>query len=202
MIFFICSDPTNPFATKIRDITSFSFGYDPSFVFGQTYYIGAILGRKDGKGGIDALLGCLSETAGTEFTFYQTPKPQAGPDDAICRSVYDLKGIQSIPGSDITWRVISGNGALFTDAKTVSTQVSAQSGFGKYRFEIEESIKGICIRQDVVEITFNESPAVINLVKDCVLEGGVVTPDGKYIACAEIKGGTPPYILLSGGVPP
>ncbi len=199
VIFFICSDPTNPFATKIRNINSFSFGYDPSFVFGQTYYIGAILGRKDGRGGIDALLGCLSETSGTEFTFYQIPTPQAGPDDAICGSVYDLKGIQSIPGSDITWRVVSGNGALFTDSKAASTQVSAQSGFGKYRFEIEESNKDICIRQDVVEITFNESPAIINLVKDCVLEGGVVTPDGKYIACAEIKGGTPPYILISGG---
>ncbi len=199
VIFFICSDPNNPLATKIRDINSFSFGYDPSFVFGQTYYIGAILGRKDGRGGIDALLGCLSETAGTEFTFYQIPTPQAGPDDAVCGSVYDLKGIQSIPGSDITWKVISGNGALFTDAKAAGTQVSAQSGFGKYRFEIEESNKGICIRQDVVEITFNESPAVINVIKDCVLEGGVVTPDGKFVVIADINGGTPPYTLLSTG---
>ncbi|MDQ3142203.1 MAG: gliding motility-associated C-terminal domain-containing protein [Bacteroidota bacterium] len=195
VIFFIYTDPSDPLGSRVRNITSLTIPYDPSFQYGVTYYVGVILGRSDKKGDIDPNGGCLREDYGKPFTFYQIPNPNAGPDGAVCGVVYDLNGLSSVPGSVIRWKLIGGpGGVLFTNPNTSVTQVSAQGGFGTYQFEIEETNNSLCTKSDIVEITFNPSPNISTVDKICV-DYATFT----YRVEATIQGGQPPFTLLTGG---
>ena len=201
IIFFIYTDPNNPYSSRIRDISSLSIPYDPTFVYGQTYYVGVILGRTDNKGGIDQIKGCLRVDGGVPFAFYKIPAPNAGPDDAICGRVYDLGGFQSIPGSRIEWRLVQGpsptSGVLFNNTLDPASQVSALGDFGTYVFELEENNNDICIQKDLVSITFNPSPEVRNVEPKCVAFGAPGSKDGKFVVEADLMSGKAPYTLLT-----
>ncbi|HRI01456.1 MAG TPA: gliding motility-associated C-terminal domain-containing protein [Saprospiraceae bacterium] len=196
LMFFIYTNPTNPLGSILRYITTNTIVKDATLNFNTTYYIGAILGRKDNKGGIDFKGGCLRERYGKPFTFYEYPKPNAGLDDAICGLVYDLAGkrTSSIPNGQIRWKVLNNKGVIFSATDVESPNIVAQSGYGTYTFELEET-NNICVRTDIVEITFNAPPEIDNVEKICVDKN----IDFTYRVEADIKSGKPPYTLLTPG---
>ena len=198
VIFFIHTVDTNALGSRLRNISSLTFGFDPSFMtFGQTYYVSAILGRTDNRGWIDAIKGCSRTEGPMSFTFFEIPRPTAGPDDAICGLSYDLNGFKSLSQSTIQWEIVSGGSVLFSDVNASNPNVSALGGFGTYTFRFTEDNNGVCITSDEVQITFNASPEITNVEPKCVFFGAPGSTDGKFVVDAEITSGRPPYTLLT-----
>ncbi|MEP7195456.1 MAG: hypothetical protein ABI851_02990 [Saprospiraceae bacterium] len=195
VMFFVYSNVSNPQGSFIKFINGNNFNRDPLFNFGQTYYIGAILGRSNGNGGVDSSKGCLKESYGTPFIFYEIPKPFAGRDTSICGSTFSLSGLQSVVGSTITWREKSNKPVSFSNPNSTATNVAAMNGYGTYIFVINENNNGICTTEDEVSITFNPNPDLINVDKFCVEPGSSPTNPGKYKVTIDINNGTPPFTL-------
>ncbi|MBK7812303.1 MAG: gliding motility-associated C-terminal domain-containing protein [Saprospiraceae bacterium] len=198
VIFFIHSIDTNALGSRLRNISNLTFGFDPSFmVFGQTYYVSAILGRTDNRGWIDAVKGCSRTEGPTAFTFYEIPRPSAGPDESICDFEIDLNGIKSLTQSTISWTEINGKAVLFSNGNNQQTRVTALDGYGTYTFRITENNSDVCITSDVIQITFNENPEIEGVEPKCVFFGAPGSTDGKFIVDATIKSGLAPYTLLT-----
>ncbi|HRI01455.1 MAG TPA: gliding motility-associated C-terminal domain-containing protein [Saprospiraceae bacterium] len=194
VMFFIYTDPNNPLGSLVKYISTNTVSKDPTLSFNTTYYIGAILGRRNNRGGIDFAGGCVRESYGKPFTYYEFPKPNAGIDDKICGLVYDLNGKRtaSIPNSTLRWKVTGGKGVVFSGTDIENPNITAQSGYGTYTFELEET-NNICTRTDIVEITFNAPPDIENVDKICVDKNIKFT----YRVEADITGGKGPYTLLT-----
>ncbi|MEP7196874.1 MAG: hypothetical protein ABI851_10155, partial [Saprospiraceae bacterium] len=173
--------------------------YDPNWMqFGVEYYIGVKLGRANGKGDINAILGCLREDRGTPFAFYEIPKPQAGLDVSVCASSYNLQGIQSIVGTKITWR--ADRQVSFSNIRDPNSVIDILNGFGTYTFTIEEdNHNGLCVQEDEVSITFNPNPELINVNKYCTRDVGGLGSDDRYLVKIDITTGKPGYTLV---IPP
>jgi gliding motility-associated-like protein len=179
----------------IKILPSLTVLYDASYMnFNTTYYIFVLVGKKDGKGGIDFLAGCVQPNGPKPFTFYKNPSPDAGTDDAICGTDYDLKGIRSINGTTLKWKVISGGSASFSDDTSPNTTVST-NGFGTYVFELSEDNNNLCDAADRVTITFNPSPFLAVDQKFCLQ----YIPPYPYNATVRITNGTPPFTIIQGG---
>lgn len=196
VVFFVYSDINNPLTSIIKIINSNMFGYDPMFTFGTTYYIGARLGRADGKGGIDLNQGCLKTSFGTPFVFVENPKPFAGRDTAICGTQFLLEGFQSIPGTILGWREINNKSVKYGSSTQASTTVEPLGGFGTYTFEFSERNDSLCTKTDQVTITFNSNPDITNLNRFCVELGSSSTKPGRYKASIDLSAGKPPYTLV------
>ncbi|MEO6189192.1 MAG: hypothetical protein ABIO44_01390, partial [Saprospiraceae bacterium] len=199
VLFFIYSNVADPLNSILKYINTNSFVYDPIFNFGQIYYIGARLGRADGNGNLDLTKGCLKTSFGTPFIFYEIPKPNAGRDTAICNDNFDLNGFKSINASVVSWREKNGKAVSFINSANSSTNVLALGGFGSYTFILkEDNQNGLCVREDEVNITFNQNPDIQNVDKFCV-ELGSGMNGGRYKVTADILNGKSPYVLI---VPP
>ena len=198
VIFFIYTDQMNPLTSIIATLSSNTISYNAGlFVFGQTYYIGARLGRANGTGDIDQNKGCFKTSFGTPFVFVQNPKPIAGRDTSVCGNMFLLEGFQSIAGSFINWREVNGKSVKFQNFNQSSTTVEALGGFGTYEFELKETNDNLCTRTSNVKITFNENPDLSLFNRICTELGSSTTGPGKYKATIELKGGNPPYTLIT-----
>jgi len=200
VIYFYYTDPNNPWNSRVGLLSNLTFGKQGWMNYGTTYYVGVRLGRKDGKGGIDPILGCLRESIGTPFTFYQNPSPDAGRDTSICGTSFDLNGFQSVNGSTIRWSEKNQNAVLFANTSDPQTNVQVLDGFKRYTFVIEEDNNGLCVRTDEINVTFNPNPAIEDVDKVCLnLLGGIFNIDERYLVKANLTTGTPPYVLV---IPP
>ncbi|MCC6815670.1 MAG: hypothetical protein IT267_04605 [Saprospiraceae bacterium] len=197
VVYFTYSNPGNPLGSIIEFLNSSSFGYDPKYVYGVTYFIGARLGRADGNGGIDNGKGCIKTSFGTPFVFVQYPNPLAGRDTAICGTSFLLDGFQSLPGTSVMWKVLGGRAAKISSPNLSSTLVEPLSGYGDYVFEFTEINDNLCSKTDQLTITFNENPNLSNLFKFCTELGSSSTNPGKFQASIELNGGKPPYVLVT-----
>ncbi|MBK9272564.1 MAG: gliding motility-associated C-terminal domain-containing protein [Saprospiraceae bacterium] len=198
VIFFIHTIDTNALGSRIRSLNNLTFGFDPSFmVFGQTYYVSAILGRTDSNGWIDAVKGCSRTEGPTAFTFFEIPRPTAGIDQSICDVEIDLNGFKSLTQSSLLWEEVGGRAVLFSDVNAPQTKVTALDGYGTYVFRITENNNDVCITTDLVEITFNANPEIENVEPECVFFGAPGSKDGKFVVDATIKNGLQPYTLLT-----
>lgn len=200
VIYVITTDPDpNNVAggTFNKVLNGNTVGYDPSFMtYNTTYYVFVLLGKKDGLGGIDYAAGCVQVDGPKPFVFYQNPSPTAGTDNSICNTLYNLTGTQSIIGTNLKWRLISGpSGVVFGDDAAASTSVNTQGSFGTYVFELTEDNNN-CIASDRVTITFNESPLITVDQKICI---DYNDPNYPYAAIVKINTGQAPYTILSGG---
>ncbi len=196
VIFFIYTNINDPLGSIIKFINTNSFGYDPLFTFGTTYYIGARLGRSNGMGGIDLSKGCLKLATGTPFVFYKIPQPLAGRDTSLCNDNYNLTGFQSISGTTITWFEKDNKLVSFTNSSSPTTNVVIRAGYGTYTFRIRESNQnGLCVREDEVIVTFNQIPEILNINPFCAELGSGGNNVGKYLVKADIRSGKPPYNL-------
>jgi gliding motility-associated-like protein len=181
--------------TYIKVLSSKTIIFDPGYMaYNTTYYIVVLVGKKDGKGGIDFLSGCVQFDGPKAFIFYKKPSPDAGQDDKICGTTYDLKGISSVTGSALKWRVVSGNGVSITDDAQATTTVNTNGQFGKYIFELTEDNQN-CTVADRVEITFNPLPFIAVDEKICI----EYLPPYPYKATIKITNGVAPFTILQGG---
>ena len=162
--------------------------------YGSTYYIFVLLGKKNGNGGIDFIAGCVQADGPKPFIFYQNPIPNAGPDDSICGTLYDLNGIQSVNGSQIKWKLVGGTGLTINDDIIATTQVNTNGQYGTFVFELTED-NNTCVASDKVSIAFNLTPFISTLEKICF---GSPVSQQRYIAVVNIQNGTPPYQILQG----
>ncbi|NOT37579.1 MAG: hypothetical protein HOP11_09415, partial [Saprospiraceae bacterium] len=203
LVFFICTDPMNPNGSLLYNLRSSNVCFDASRMqFGTTYYIGAKVGRANNRGDIDPIKGCVRINAGTPVTWFEVPRPDAGPDRSICGASADLQGVKSLAGSKGSWREVNNRPVQFFDLTDPTTVVDVLDGFtGTYTFEFtEDNNNGLCVNTDRVTITFNPNPRVENTDKVCLnLQGGVFTTDYRYLVKADITTGTPPYTLV---IPP
>ncbi|MDQ3140883.1 MAG: gliding motility-associated C-terminal domain-containing protein [Bacteroidota bacterium] len=191
LIFFIYTDPQNILGSIVQFLNGFQISYDPKFIFDQNYYVGAILGRSDKKGFVDFNLGCVRNAGGKPFVYHKNPTPFAGLDAAVCATEFTLDGLQSIQNSVLSWQLINGSGAFIETPSADNSKVTV-SNFGTFTFEFKE-VNKICIATDQVNITFNESPELIDVDKICV-DINLFT----YRVEAKISGGKGPYTLIQG----
>lgn len=198
LVFVVTTDPdVNNAAggTFIKMLNTKTVEFEASYMsYGTTYYIMAILGQKNENGGINFLAGCVQVDGPKPFMFYENPKPDAGKDDTVCGTVYDLNGIQSVIGSQVKWRIVAGSGASFDDDLVSITQVNTNGQYGAFVFELTED-NNTCIARDSVSITFNPTPFISVIEKRCVNQKDSTYP---YQAVIYIFDGTPPYTLLKG----
>lgn len=190
-------DPDNAAGGSfIKMLSSKTIAYDPTIMsYNTTYYIFVLVGKRNGQGGIDFSAGCVQVDGPKPFVFYKNPLPNAGVDDAICGTVYDLKGISSILGTNLKWRLISGpSGVQFSDDILATSSVNTQGNYGKYVFELTEDNNN-CAASDLVEITFNPSPFISVFEKICI----EYIPPYPYKATINITNGKPPFTIVQGG---
>ncbi|MEP7196495.1 MAG: hypothetical protein ABI851_08235 [Saprospiraceae bacterium] len=200
LIFFIYSDKNNPIGSTITHAKTLKIIKQTWMQFGVEYYVGVKLGRTDGKGDIDSLAGCFKYDYGTPFVFYEIPKPYAGPDESVCGSSYDLKGVQSIAGTKINWREKNGRNVFFSNTRDPNSEINIIDGFGTYCFILEEdNYNGLCVQEDEVCITFNPNPELINVIKYCTRDLGGLSSDDRYLVKVDITKGKPDYTLV---IPP
>lgn len=200
VVFFVYSNASDPIGSILFYLTGSTVLYNPVFTYGTIYYIGARLGRADGKGNIDLSKGCLKSTFGTPFKFYQNPSPNAGNDTSLCSSSYTLRGFQSVTGSTINWREQNNKAVSFNNANAAVTNVDIRGGYGSYTFIIkEDNHNGLCVAEDPITVLFNPDPEIKNLDPQCVELGTGMSNVGRFIVSADIQNGKPPYMLL---IPP
>ncbi|MFZ1255907.1 MAG: gliding motility-associated C-terminal domain-containing protein [Saprospiraceae bacterium] len=199
LIFVLTTDPDPDNAaggTFIKILSSKTIVYDASLSYNTTYYIFALLGKKNGQGGIDFLAGCVQVDGPKPFSFFQNPLPNAGVDDAICGTIYDLQGKSSVTGSSLKWKLISGpSGVTFSDDALPTSNVNTQGVYGTYVFEFSEDNQS-CLAADQVSITFNPSPFIFVDQKICL---DYNDPRYPYKATIVINDGKPPFTIIQGG---
>lgn len=72
-VFILQSNPSLPLGDVFAVNTTPEFTFQPGMVYGQTYYICAVVGNSDGIGGVDYADPLLSVAEGTPVVFYETP---------------------------------------------------------------------------------------------------------------------------------
>ncbi len=201
LIFFVCTNALDPLNSILFNLNGTQFCYDARFTFNTPYYIGVKVGRANNRGDIDPIKGCVRVNAGTPVAFFEIPRPDAGPDRAICGASADLQGVKSLTRTKGVWREINSKGVNFIDITDPLSVVDIKDGPGLYEFEYcEDNEDGLCVACDRVKITFNPNPIVENTEKTCLnLQGGVFQLDYRFIVTSDINTGTPPYRLL---IPP
>ncbi|UII24080.1 PKD domain-containing protein [Fulvivirga ligni] len=91
--------------------------------------------------------------------YYQPTVADAGPaSQEECDLNINLSGIQSIPGSNASWIVTSGNAAdiSFSNAN-IFNPVATSTAYGTYTLQLTES-NGTCSSTDNIVVTFTEQP--------------------------------------------
>lgn len=200
VIFVLTTDPDLNNAAGgsfIKILNNNQVGFDAGTMsYNTTYYIIVLLGKGSGSGSVDFSAGCVQADGPKPFIFYQNPAPLAGADDAICNTLYDLKGAQSINGTNLVWKLVSGpSGVSFSNPNDANTSVNTNGSFGTYVFELSEDNHS-CLGADQVTITFNESPLITVDEKICI---DYNDPDYPYQARIRINTGLAPYTILQGG---
>lgn len=104
--------------------------------------------------------GTCSSIDSIKVELYQQPSAYAGPDSAVCGNIITLTGVQSVPGSSITWSVVGNSGsASFSATDSVTTVVTANNVFGHIKLRFVENVgNGACISTDTTDVTFVQQP--------------------------------------------
>ncbi|MFN8304294.1 MAG: proprotein convertase P-domain-containing protein [Saprospiraceae bacterium] len=164
-----------------------TFGFQNGMIYGQTYYVSYVVGANI-NGQPDLNDPCLVVSPGQPVTFYQNPIPNAGADDEICGNTLNLNAL-STQGSG-NWTVVSapaGGTLSFDDAQNPASGISASS-FGAYTLQWTVTENG-CVGSDAVIVSFNETPSLADLTRDC--DGA----NENYTVTLTLNGGTPPYAV-------
>ncbi len=197
IIYVITTNPDPDLAAKgnfIKMLNSATVIFDPGYMsYNTSYYIIVLIGKKNGKAGIDYQAGCVQSDGPKPFQFYQNPVPNAGPDNAICGTSLSLNGLAGIKGSKIKWNLISGSGITIADDTMASTTLNSNGQYGTFIFELSENNKG-CIAADRVTISFNPSPFIAVDEKICL----DYLPPFPYKANILITNGKPPFSIVLG----
>jgi gliding motility-associated-like protein len=136
LAFILHSNPGIPLGTVYAQNSTPSFTFQPGMVYGETYYISAVVGNSDGAGGVDFSDVLLSVADGTPVIFSQIPTATISGGGSACQgetlfATIDFTGIApfnftySINGS-IQAPISSGNDQVQIPI-TSNSQVLIQS---------------------------------------------------------------------------
>ncbi len=164
------------------------FAHMPGIVYGTTYYVSFVVGNN--LAGIPDLQDpCLSITPGQPIVFYQNPVSDAGTDLTTCGTLVNLNG--NVPsGSSGQWSISntpSGGSLNISDLQSATATATA-TGFGNYTLTWTLAQNG-CVGTDVVNLQFNDSPVLDNLVRDCD------PANENFTVTLSLSGGTAPYTV-------
>ena len=170
------------------------FNHLPGMVYGTTYYVSFVVGNN--------LLGipnlqdpCLSVTPGQPVIFYQNPVANAGADLTTCGTSLNLNA-NTPSGSTGQWSITnspSGGSLNISDLQSASAS-STSTGFGIYTLTWTLAQNG-CVGTDALNLQFNDSPILNNLVRNCD------AANENFTVTLTLAGGTAPYNVNGQAVP-
>ncbi len=160
----------------------------PGIVYGITYYVSFVVGNS--LSGIPDLQDpCLSVTPGQPVVFYQNPVSNAGTDLTTCGTLLNLNA-NAPAGSSGQWSISntpSGGSLNISDLQSATASATA-TGFGTYTLTWTLAQNG-CVGTDAVNLQFNDSPVLNNLVRDCD------PANENFTVTLTLSGGTAPYTV-------
>lgn len=162
------------------------FAYLPGMVYGTTYYVSLVAGTN--VAGLPNFQDpCLSVTPGQPVVFYQNPVADAGTDQSICGNVLNLNA-NAPSGSTGQWSISNSpsGGTLNLDNTQSNTANATANGFGTYTLTWTLAQNG-CVGTDQVDLQFNDSPVLDDLVRNCD------AANENFTVTLTIAGGTAPY---------
>ena len=83
-LFILHANPSLPLGDVFAQGPDPTFGFQPGMVYGQTYYISAVVGNSDGSGGIDFDDPLLSVAEGTPVVFHEIPTAMVSGGGSAC----------------------------------------------------------------------------------------------------------------------
>ncbi|MBL7828538.1 MAG: proprotein convertase P-domain-containing protein, partial [Saprospiraceae bacterium] len=183
--YFLHTNAGNSLGTVFAFNNTGTFTLQTGMSYGTTYYVSFIVGNNV-NGSPDPGDFCLAVSPGQPVIFYQNPMVNAGVDLDTCGTVLNLQAAQ-IPGGTGAWTVTSGNTAninIDQPASATSSVAAAQSGTFTLTWTV--TLNG-CVGNDQVNIQFNSSPTLSNLVRDCD------AANENFTVTLTLAGGTMPY---------
>lgn len=113
---------------------------------------------------------CPVSTDSVEVFFRKDPLPVAGKNDTICGLTYTFKAQSSISASEglRVWSQVDGDVAVFNNVNLPEATVSVPNS-GRYSFAYIESVDGVCVNSDTVDILFIDTPTIVVLDTICDL---------------------------------
>ena len=161
------------------------FSFQNSMVYGTTYFVSYVVGNE--LNGIpDTADFCLSVSAGQPIVFFQNPVSAAGIDLQTCSNNLMLDG-NNLPNSLGQWSVSGGDDANISinePGNPLSTVTSTMPGAYSLTWTITQNG---CIGNDLVNLQFNPSPILDDLVRTCDAS------NENYTVNLTVSGGTSPY---------
>jgi gliding motility-associated-like protein len=111
---------------------------------------------------------CPASQDSVEVYFRLDPAPFAGDDDTICGNQYTFKAEESISASrgSRSWIQIGGDDAVFDNPNDPNATITVANN-GLYSFVYIESVDGVCVNSDTVNLTFVSAPQIVVLDTIC-----------------------------------
>ncbi len=185
LIFFVCTNSLDPLNSSLFNLKTSVICYDARYSFGTTYYIGAKVGRANGRGDIDPIQGCVRVDAGTPIVFYPNPKPTAGADLDVCGSTIILKTENSVDFSTLQWRELDSNNLGISKIAENSHKIHVKKNFACYKLILEEVVNnGLCVAEDTIQICFKPAIEIYNVKRVARW------PDTNSIVTVRFRGGS------------
>lgn len=131
--------------------TSPIFQYEPTLIFGRTYYVVAIAGNND-NGTVNMQDGCLSFSNAIPITFYESPQAVIVADQGLqitCGNPnLPLSATSSLPfgGVDFAWSTV-GAGNITTPLDAPQVEVNEA---GNYQVIVTDQLSGCTAMESVV----------------------------------------------------
>lgn len=185
---YVLHDGSGPSLGQVFDEnTTGVFSFQNGMAYGTTYYISFVVGNNL-NGLPDPADPCFAVAPGQPVIFYQNPAANAGVDTAICGLSISLNATPTSGSGQ--WSVSgqpNGATATFADPQEPASGVTASTP-GTYTFDWTVTENG-CIGNDQVQVQFNESPALVDLVRDCD------AANENFVVTMTLTGGAPPYVV-------
>ncbi len=172
--------------TIVSQNTTGIFDFQAGMTYDTTYYVSFVVGNNL-AGVPDANDPCLSVTPGQPVVFYQNPVANAGVDLTTCGTTLNINA-NLPPGSSGQWSIANApvGGNLNISNLQSASSTATTSVFGLYTLTWTLAQNG-CVGTDQLDLQFNDSPVLDNLVRICD------PANENFTVTLSIVGGTAPY---------
>jgi gliding motility-associated-like protein len=151
LVYYLHTNKGAALGTQLGTSTSPTFHFSSGLVYGTTYYISAVVGRKNNAGGIDLTDPCLAVAAGTPVVFNKNPDVTLGKDTVLCKLA--SLTLDAGPGASYLW----------SDAE--ATRKITVNAAGTYSVKLTDS--NGCSNKAAVVIKPAAAPVILNFKETC-----------------------------------